>query len=198
VPSLAVDASRTLPNVIAVRANLGTRASLRVPLKEKEMPEDVEELTPEELQLPNEIQAQLRIGRKAAKESEALQAQIKSMEKQSAIERAGVPDHPAREVVFKDYDGPLDGDSIREHAAKMGIAAVQESATQVTPQEQNSMRQVLNAGGGTPPQSGDIDAAIAMRNAKSQKEVLEIVAQIAGTPGFRSRDGLIGELPQPI
>ena len=161
------------------------------------MPEDVEELTQDELQLPNDIQAQLRIGRKAAKELEASQAQFKQLEKQSAIERAGVPDHPARDVVFKDYDGPLEGDSIREYAAKMGIVAPQ-SATEVTPEEQSSMRQVLQAGGGAPPQSGDIDLAVALRNAKSQKEVLEIVGQVVGTPGFRSRDGLIGEWPQPI
>ena len=161
------------------------------------MPEDVEELTPDELQLPNEIQAQLRIGRKAAKESESLQAQIKQMEKQSAIERAGVPEHPAREVVFANYDGPLDGDSIREHATKMGIVGAP-APEGVSVQESQAMRQVLQAGGGTPPQSNDIDAAVAMRNAKSQNEVLEIVAVMAGNPGFRSRDGLIGELPPPI
>ena len=161
------------------------------------MPEDAEVLTPEELTLPNDIQAQLRIGRKAAKETEALQAQIKQMEKQSAIERAGVLEHPAREVVFANYDGPLDGDSIREHAAKMGIIA-QESDTQVSPQEQAAQRAILNAGGGSPPQSNDIDAAIAMRNAKSKAEVLEIIGQVVGQPGFKSRDGLIGEWPQPI
>ena len=161
------------------------------------MPEDVEVLSPEELQLPNEIQAQLRIGRKAAKETEALQAQIKQMEKQSAIERAGVPEHPAREVVFANYDGPLEGDSIREYAAKMGIVAPQ-SATEVTPEEQSSMRQVLQAGGGAPPQSNDIDLAVALRNAKSSAEVMAIVKEVSGNPGFRSRDGLIGELPPPI
>lgn len=161
------------------------------------MPEDVEVLTPEELQLSNEDQARLRIARKTERENEALKLQIKDMEKQSAIERAGVPEHPAREVVFKDYDGPLDGDSIREHAAKMGIVA-QESATQVTPQEQSAMRQVLNAGGGAPPSSGDIDAAVAMRNAKSPSELRAIIGELVGTPGFKNRDGLIGEWPEPI
>ena len=161
------------------------------------MPEDVEELTPDELQLPNEIQAQLRIGRKAAKESESLQAQIKQMEKQSAIERAGVPEHPAREVVFANYDGPLDGDSIREHATKMGI--VQAPITgEISQEERSAMGQILNAGGGAPPSSNDVDLAVALRNAKSQKEVMDIVREVAGTPGFRSRDGLIGELPPPI
>ena len=72
------------------------------------MPEDVEVLSPEELQLPNDVQAQLRIGRKAAKELEAERAKFAALEKQSAIDKAGVPEHPAREVVFKDYDGPLE------------------------------------------------------------------------------------------
>jgi hypothetical protein len=161
------------------------------------MPEDVEVLSPEELQLPNEIQAQLRIGRKAAKETEALQAQIKQMEKQSAIERAGVPEHPAREVVFANYDGPLDGDSIREHASKMGIIAAP-APEGASVQEQSAMRQVLQAGGGAPPQSNDIDLAVALRNAKSSAEVMAIVKEVSGNPGFRSRDGLIGELPPPI
>ena len=158
---------------------------------------DAEVLTAEELQLPNDVQAQLRIGRKAQRDFEASQLQIKQMEKQAAIERAGVPEHPAREVVFANYDGPLEGDSIREYAAKMGIVA-QQAPSEVTSQEQSAMRQVLNAGGGAPPSSNDIDAAVAMRNAKSQKEVLDIVAAIGGTPGFKSRDGLIGELPPPI
>ena len=106
---------------------------------------DQEVLTPEELQLSNEDQARLRIARKTERENEALKLQIKSMEKQSAIERAGVPDHPAREVVFANYDGPLESEAIKEFATKMGIVT-QESATQVTTQEQDAMRQVLNAG----------------------------------------------------
>jgi hypothetical protein len=161
------------------------------------MPEDVEVLTTDELKLPNEVQAQLRIARKSEKENEALKAQITQMERHSAILAAGVPEHPAREVVFANYDGPLDGDSIRAHAEKMGIVA-QESATQVTPQEQEAQRQILNAGGGSPPSSGDIDLAVALRNAKSQAEVMAIVREVSGNPGFRSRDGLIGEMPPPI
>jgi hypothetical protein len=161
------------------------------------MPEDVEVLSPEELQLPNDVQAQLRIGRKAAKELEAERAKFAALEKQSAIDKAGVPEHPAREVVFKDYDGPLEAESIRDYATKMGI--VQAPITgEISQQERSSMSQILNAGGGAPPNSGDVDLAVALRNAKSSKEVMEIVRQVAGTPGFRSRDGLIGELPPPI
>ena len=161
------------------------------------MPEDVEVLTPDELKLPNEIQAQLRIGRKATNELAAERLKTASLEKQNAIERAGVPEHPAREVVFKDYDGPLEAESIRDYATKMGI--VQAPVTgEISQEERTSMGQILNAGGGLPPSSNDVDLAVALRNAKSQKEVMDIVREVAGTPGFRSRDGLIGELPPPI
>jgi hypothetical protein len=161
------------------------------------MPEDVEVLTTEEQELPNDIQAQLRIGRKAAKETEALQLQIKQMERQSAIERAGVPEHPAREVVFANYDGPLESESIRDYAKKMGI--VQAPVTgEISVEEQAAQRAILSAGGGSPPSSGDVDLAVALRNAKSQAEVMAIVREVAGNPGFKSRDGLIGELPPPI
>jgi hypothetical protein len=145
------------------------------------MPVEEEVLDTEELKLPADVQARLRIGRNAA------------------IRDAGVPDHPARDVVFKDYDGPMDDVSIKAFAERFGIVAVPEPATTApTEQEIAAQRQILNAGGGAPAANGDIDLAVAFRNAKSQAEVMAIVAQVAGNPGFKSRDGLIGELPQPI
>lgn len=162
------------------------------------MAEDTELLTTEELQLSNEDQARLRIARKTERENEALKLQIKDMERKSAIERAGVPEHPARDVVFANYDGPLEGDSIREYALKMGIVAQESLSTGASPQEIDSQRQILNAGGGAPAPTGDIDLAVALRNAKSQGEVLGIIGEVAGQPGFKNRDGLIGILPGPI
>ncbi len=158
------------------------------------MPEDVEVLTPEEQKLPNEVQAQLRIARKTERENSELKAQMARMEKQAAIDKAGVPEHPAREVVFATYDGPLESDAIREYAAKMGIVA--QAPSGVSDQERAAMGQILNAGNGNPPNSSDIDAAIAMRNAKSPQEVWAVIDQVAGTPGFRNSDGLIGVRPE--
>jgi hypothetical protein len=121
------------------------------------------------------------------------------MELQVAIERAGVPNHPARDVVFKDYDGPMDAENIKAYAEKFGIVAVPEPVSNApTEQEINAQRQILNAGGGAPAQSGDIDLAVALRNAKSQREVMAIVEQVAGQAGFHNRDGLIGVMPEPI
>jgi hypothetical protein len=155
------------------------------------VPVEEEVLTPEELQLPNDVQARLRIGRTAERKAEALEAQVKQMERQQAVERAGVPDHPARDVVFENYDGPLDSAAILAHAEKFGIGVP--ATDGVTADDISGQRQILSASGGsTPTSSGDIDAADAMRNAGSKEEVLGIVSQIIGQPGFK------GVWPEPI
>ncbi len=162
------------------------------------MPDNDEEvLEPSEQQLSPDVQAKLRIARKAEREAAAAKAELAEFKKQTAITQAGVPDHPARELVFKDYDGPLEAEAIRAHAEKMGIASVPANQSQgLTAEEIDSQRRILSASGGTPPGSGDIDAAVAMRNAKSEDEVMAIVREVAGQAGFTTRDGLIGVMPE--
>jgi hypothetical protein len=161
------------------------------------MPQDEDVLEPEFQQLSPDVQAMLRQGRKAQRDMEAASAAIAQLQLQAAIKDAGVPEHPAREVVFKDYDGPLDADSVKAFATKFGIVAPEKpTAEEPNAQEREAQRQILSAGGGAPAASGDVDLAVALRNAKSQAEVLAIVKQVAGTPGFHSRDGLIGVMPE--
>ena len=158
--------------------------------------DDDSQLEAEHQNLPPEVQALLRQGRKAQRDLEASTARQAQMERQVAIERAGIPDHPARELVFQSYDGPLDAESLKAHAEKFGIVATQSQSSGPSDQEMQAQRQILNAGGGAPAGSNDIDAAVAMRNAKSPEEVLDIVRSVAGQPGFRNREGLIGVLPE--
>jgi hypothetical protein len=161
--------------------------------------EDQDQLSTEEQQLTPSIQAQLRQGRKAARDLEARNVRDAQREKMDAVVAAGVPNHPARDVVFKDYDGPMDADSIKAFAEKFGIVAAPEPVTAApTAEEIAAQRAILNAGGGAPAASGDVDLAVALRNAKSQREVMAIVEQVAGNPGFHNRDGLIGVMPEPI
>ena len=164
------------------------------------MPQEDEVLEPEELKLPPDVQARLRIGRKAEKEAAAAKAELEQVKRQAAIHEAGVPTHPARDVVFANYDGPLEPEAIRNYASLMGIVeAPAPSSNGPTDEEKAAAQQILNAGSaGTPVGSGDIDAAIAMRNAKSGAEVLKIVGELVNTPGFKNRDGLIGTWPDPI
>ena len=161
------------------------------------MSQENEELEPELQKLSPEVQAMLRQGRKAQKEAEQAKAEKSALELQMAIKDAGVPDHPARDVVFKEYAGSLDAESVKAHAEKFGIVA---SSAPVdngpSDQEREAQRQILNAGGGAPASSGDVDLAVALRNAKNEKEVMAIVGQMAGQPGFRSHNGLIGVLSE--
>lgn len=152
---------------------------------------DEELLDSEELKLPAEVQARLRIGRKAERDAANANAEIASLKLQSAIRDAGVPNHPARDVVFKDYDGPLEPDAIKAHAEKFGIVA-ETVSDGPTDQEIQAQRQILNAGGGAPAANGDIDAGVAMRNATEPKDVWAVIDQVGGTPGFKNHDGLIG------
>ena len=161
------------------------------------MPDEDEVLEPSEQQLSPDVQAKLRIARKAEREAEKAKAELAEFKKQTAIEQAGVPDHPARELVFKEYDGPLEAEAIRAHAEKMGLTSIPANQSQgLSPEELDAQRRILGASGGAPVGSGDIDAAIAMRNAKSPDEVMVIVGDVAGQSGFRTRDGLIGVLPE--
>lgn len=159
------------------------------------MQDDDTQLEAEHQNLSPEVQALLRQGRKAQRDLEAANAAKAQMERQVAIERAGIPDHPARELVFQSYDGPLDAEALKAHAEKFGITSTPQSSG-VTPQEVETQRQIISASGGAPASSNDIDAAVAMRNAKSPEEVLDIVRSVAGQPGFRNREGLIGVLPE--
>jgi hypothetical protein len=154
------------------------------------------ELEPEHQNLSPDVQALLRQGRKAQKDAEALKAQLAQEQLQVAIERAGVPNHPARDLVFKDYSGPTDAEAIMAHAEKFGLTPPSQTSSGPTAEEMNAQRQILNAGGGAPPASGDTDLAVALRNAKSQAEVMAIVRQMSENPGFRSHDGLIGVSPE--
>lgn len=153
---------------------------------------DTDDLEQSQPNLPPEVYAQLRQGRKAARELEQARQAQAALERTIAIEKAGIPEHPARDLVFKDYDGPTDPESLKAHAEKFGIVSAPAAPTAPTEAEIAAQRQILSAGTGQSPTSGDVDLAVALRNAKSPDEVMQIVQQVQGTPGFRSQDGLIG------
>ena len=159
-----------------------------------------DELEPEHQSLPPDVQALLRQGRKAQRDAANAQAELAHVQRMKAVTEAGFPSSPMTELVFKDYEGPLDAEAIRARANEVGltIPVPSEPSSGVSAEEEAAQRAILNATGGAPAASGDVDLAVAFRNAKSQSEVMAIVTEVAGTPGFRSRDGLIGVLPEPI
>jgi hypothetical protein len=157
-------------------------------MSENEIEQD-DELEPGHEQLPADVQALLRQGRKAKEEAEKLQREL-------ALERAGIPESPARALFLKAYDGPPETEAIKAEAEKYGLFNTAKPAVDDGPTaaEIEAQRNVLNAATGIPA-SGDIDAAVAFRNAKSPEELRALIAEAAGQPWFKSHDGLIGVLP---
>lgn len=157
-----------------------------------------DELDEQHQDLPPEVRALLIEGRQAKRELAQATARSQEMERQVAIERADIPASPMRDFFLQNYEGPADSEAIRAEAEKLGLFASGEPAAPSGPtaEEQAAQRLVLSAAGGAPAASGDIDLAVALRNAKSSSDVMRIVNEVAGTPGFKNTDGLIGVLPE--
>ena len=69
-------------------------------MSENENEQD-DELDPNHEQLPADVQALLRQGRKAKEEAEAASAALASAQRELAIERAGIPETPAKALFVK-------------------------------------------------------------------------------------------------
>src|ERR1035437_6736385 len=124
-------------------ATPGAFSDAIVYLRRKQMSQDEDVLEPELQDLSPAVQAMLRQGRKAQRDMEASTAAIAQLQLQAAIKDAGVPEHPAREIVFKDYDGPLDGYAERAFETKFGIVPPEKPpADEPNAQEREAQRQI--------------------------------------------------------
>lgn len=156
-----------------------------------------DESTPEFQALTPSEQAAHRQRRKAEAENVDLKAQLAQIERERAFEQAGITNGPQRELLMRAYDGPLEADAIKAEAERYWPTSPQPTTDGgPTAEEVAAQRQILGATGGAPAASGDIDLGVALRNAKNEQEVLAIVAQVQGTPGFKNVNGLIGVLPE--
>ena len=146
-----------------------------------------------------------RLGAEANRASTA-ETEAENLRRELAVERAGLPDFPGKQFFLSNYTGEATPEAVKEAAKAAGFISGDgapvggnTSQPQVTQEELDRQRQIVGASAGShAPSSGDIDLAVALRNAKSKTEVLEIIGQVVDTPGFKSRDGLIGTWPEPI
>jgi hypothetical protein len=144
-----------------------------------------------------------RIGAEAARATTA-ETEAATLRRELAVERAGLPDFPGKQFFLSAYSGEPTPEAVKQAAAEAGFINADGSPIggapaqqQVSQEELDRQRQIVGASSGAQtPSSGDIDLAVALRNCKSQGEVMAIVAQMAGNPGFKSREGLIGVLPE--
>ena len=144
-----------------------------------------------------------RLGAEANRASQA-ESEAENLRRELAVERAGLPDFPGKQFFLSNYTGDATPEAVKAAAAEAGFIGGDGSpvggapaAPQVPQEELDRQRQIVGASAGAQtPSSGDIDLAVALRNCKSQGEVMAIVAQMAGNPGFKNREGLIGVLPE--
>lgn len=104
------------------------------------------------------------------------EARYTALERELAVERAGIPNTPIRELFLKAYDGPSDPEAIKAKAAEYGL--FDGGASQGVPAgELADHRQIVQAGAGAIAPNAGQDLAEALRHAKTPAEVLAIVAQ---------------------
>jgi hypothetical protein len=115
---------------------------------------------------------QIRSLESKAKKADELEAQVAELQRRAVLSEAGVPDTPIGKL-FKDaYKGDLTTEAVKAAMVEYGIASGTEA---VSAAEQAAHQRIASADSGQGPSDGAIDAADALRNAKSEQEVLAIL-----------------------
>ncbi len=126
----------------------------------------------------NPVRAQLRNLEAKNKELEAKLLQATEAQRKLAFVEAGVDfSAPISRYFVKAYDGEMTADAIRQAATEANLI----SATQVnseTQAEQTAWNRLQKAARAGDPSDGPVDWNTKIANAKSQDEVMQILAQV--------------------
>lgn len=114
-----------------------------------------------------------KFGEHVVRANEA-ESRAASLERELAVERAGIPATPMRELFLKAYDGPSDAESIRAKAEEYGLLSAPVVGVSASELAAHSQLVSASVGGQAPVASEDL--AVALRNAKNPADVLRIVA----------------------
>lgn len=114
--------------------------------------------------------------RKAAKERDALQAQLRERDRELAFARAKIDlDDPRMKYFVKGYDGELTPEAVRAKAEEDGFLPKSQTPPDVTAQQR-----IASASSGAS-ETPNTDLEDAIRAAGSQEEVMNLMAK-AGYP----------------
>jgi hypothetical protein len=94
---------------------------------------------------------QFRVMRQKANAHDAAEKRAAEAERKLAFVEAGVPLDDKTTYFVKGYDGEITAEAIRAEAQRIGVITTE---SQVTPQENEGLRQMAQASAGAPP-SGD-------------------------------------------
>jgi|TARA_B110000211_G_scaffold234868_1_gene306951 hypothetical protein len=143
-------------------------------MQEQDFNED--DVQDQEQQHRDPVRSHMRKLEAENKELRQLKAEAEEAKKKIAFVEAGIDlASPMSKYFIKAYDGDMSADAIRAAAAEANLT--QPKAPQMAPQEQQAWNRMGNAA-----RSGDIaepvvDYAARMANAKSESEVMELLAQ---------------------
>jgi hypothetical protein len=142
------------------------------------------ELTEPELQELDKLKPGIRtalngFGEQVVRANQA-ETQVANLQRELAVERAGIPDTPMRELFLKAYEGPAEAEAIKAEAEKYGLFNAPTS-NGVPVQELEANRRMVQASAGASVPAAQEDLEVALRNAKSPADVLRIVAMAERT-----------------
>ena len=127
----------------------------------------------------NPVRAQLRKSEARNKELEAKLLEATEAQRKLAFVEAGVDiNAPASRYFVKGYDGEMTADAIRQAAQETNLIGAMQTKPEVQAEQQawNRVSKAKSLGENSEPES---DWNTKIRNAKSQDEVMQLLAQVS-------------------
>ena len=127
----------------------------------------------------NPVRAQLRKSEARNKELEAKLLEATEAQRKLAFVEAGVDiNSPASRYFVKGYDGEMTADAIRQAAQETNLIGATQTKPEVQAEQQawNRVSKAKSLGENSEPES---DWNTKIRNAKSQDEVMQLLAQVS-------------------
>ena len=127
----------------------------------------------------NPVRAQLRKSEARNKELEAKLLEATEAQRKLAFVEAGVDiTSPASRYFVKGYDGEMTADAIRQAAQETNLIGAMQTKPEVQAEQQawNRVSKAKSLGENSEPES---DWNTKIRNAKSQDEVMQLLAQVS-------------------
>lgn len=123
--------------------------------------------------------------RRAANKSKKLEAELRSLKRELAFARAGIPlDDPKMSYFVKGYDGELEADAIKAAAMEAGFLASQEPNQPQAVVNPEAQQRVMAASAGAMPEDVSEEAALSRLEAAMEEGGVEAFLDVVRQYGI--------------
>lgn len=123
--------------------------------------------------------------RRAANKSKKLEAELRSLKRELAFARAGIPlDDPKMNYFVKGYDGELEADAIKAAAMEAGFLASQEPTQTQAVVNPEAQQRVMAASAGAMPEDVSEEAALSRLEAAMEEGGVEAFLDVVRQYGI--------------